>query len=324
MRGSMAEAFRAFLAGALVFALAAAATGVGGCASGDRNDPKFDTRVADPAYESGGPRVLFDEGHRNWHRARGSYQPFVRLMESDGYRISTTSKPVTRDALAPYAVFVVSNAVGANERNDAPAFDDSECDAVRDWVAGGGSLLLVTDHFPTGHAAESLAARFGVRLSKGDVADSSTYDRAFEPTHLVFSRENGGLAAHPILEGRNARERVERVLTFTGEAVDADSPAVGFLRLSDTAEARSAKVNVEHRGSDVLVNVTYENPVSAAGWSQGVALEWGKGRVVVLGEAAMLSARLNRYDGGPVGMNVPGYDNRQLALNLMHWLTRRL
>ncbi len=53
-------------------------------------------------------------------------------------------------------------------------------------------------------------------------------------------------------------------------------------------------------------------------------MEFGKGRVVVLGEAAMLTARLHRFDGSPIGMNTPGYDNRQFALNVMHWLTRRL
>ena len=55
---------------------------------------------------------------------------------------------------------------------------------------------------------------------------------------------------------------------------------------------------------------------------QGVAVEYGGGRVVVLGEAAMLSAQLHRFDGHAIGMNVSGYDNRQLALNIVHWLSR--
>jgi len=37
----------------------------------------------------------------------------------------------------------------------------------------------------------------------------------------------------------------------------------------------------------------------------------------------MLRAQRPRR-GLPVGMNVPGYDNRQLALNIMHWLSRLL
>jgi hypothetical protein len=55
-------------------------------------------------------------------------------------------------------------------------------------------------------------------------------------------------------------------------------------------------------------------------------MEFGRGRVIVLGEAAMLSAQLgispNRTE--KMGMNVPGTDNRQFALNIMHWLSRLL
>ena len=69
--------------------------------------------------------------------------------------------------------------------------------------------------------------------------------------------------------------------------------------------------------------MTYGDPVSAKGRAQGVALEVGQGRVVVLGEAGMLSAQRDRR-GSPVGMNFPGYDNRKFALNIMHWLSRLL
>ena len=56
--------------------------------------------------------------------------------------------------------------------------------------------------------------------------------------------------------------------------------------------------------------------VSAAGRAQAVALPFGKGRVVVFGEAAMLSAQNVNF-----GMNYPGTDNRQLVLNVVHWLS---
>ena len=52
---------------------------------------------------------------------------------------------------------------------------------------------------------------------------------------------------------------------------------------------------------------------------QGLALTFGKGRVVVMGEAAELSAQLIGTER--FGMNTPGLDNRQLALNIMHWLS---
>ncbi|MGH9968159.1 MAG: hypothetical protein ACREBG_10060 [Pyrinomonadaceae bacterium] len=56
--------------------------------------------------------------------------------------------------------------------------------------------------------------------------------------------------------------------------------------------------------------------VSAAGRAQALALPFGAGRVVVFGEAAMLTAQNVNF-----GMNYPGTDDRQLALNVLHWLT---
>jgi hypothetical protein len=49
-------------------------------------------------------------------------------------------------------------------------------------------------------------------------------------------------------------------------------------------------------------------PVSAAGRAQGLAFAFGQGRVVVLGEAAQLSAQIAGA-GRQMGMNVPGIDN---------------
>lgn len=81
---------------------------------------------------------------------------------------------------------------------------------------------------------------------------------------------------------------------------------------------------LERRGRDVIVKVTYGDPVAIPGWAQGLALECGRGRVVVMGEAAMPTAQLHRFDKRAIGMNVVGYNNRRLALNIMHWLTRVL
>ena len=70
-----------------------------------------------------------------------------------------------------------------------------------------------------------------------------------------------------------------------------------------------------------LVAYNDDKPVSAAGRAQGIAFRSGKGRVVVLGEAAALSAQVVGLEGEKFGMNVPGLDNRQMALNIMHWLS---
>ncbi len=70
--------------------------------------------------------------------------------------------------------------------------------------------------------------------------------------------------------------------------------------------------------------INYGEGVPATGYAQAVGLQFGKGRIVILGEAAMLTAQLDGKTKKPFGMNVPGIDNRQLALNIMHWLSKLL
>jgi hypothetical protein len=270
-----------------------------------------------------GPRVLFDEAHHNHHRARTTYRPFSDLLESDGYRVTRGTGRLTAAALANTDVLVIANAMGTNERNDDPAFTPDEVRAVERWVRDGGALLLITDHYPFAEASETLEAAFGV-VNRGVVEDSTRYDRAFEPTHVVYARADGGLAAHPITRGRDTSEALDRVLSFTGQGLSGPPGSVAFLAAGPEALARPPQPVVERRGGDVRVLVAYGDPVRAAGAAQGLALEHGKGRVVVIGDGAMLTAQLHRFDGRPIGMNVQGYDNRQLALNIMHWLTRLL
>ena len=291
-----------------------------GCHGNAEPDNTFDVSVSRPAYATTHPRVLFDEAHHNYHTSGGRYQPFVRLLRHDGFAIARNAAPFSREALAHADILVVANAQGTNERNDASAFTPSECDAVREWVRHGGALLLITDHYPMGPPARHLSERFGVEMSGGDVEDSLHYDVASgDRSQLVFTRAESLIVDHPITRGRLPAERIDRVMTFTGQSLAGPPGSVGFLRLSATAVNRAADVRVEKQGGDVRVIVTPGLASPAMGWSQGVALEFGKGRVVVLGEAAMLTAQ--RQNGRSFGMQFPGTDNRQLALNVMHWLS---
>lgn len=269
-------------------------------------DPSFDTKVAHPAYAKTHPRVLFDEAHNNIHTTTGLYKPFVDLIQSDGYTVVPNKETFRQETLAPYDVLVIVNAAGARGHRADPAFTNAECDAVREWVRGGGSLLFIADHAPMGAAAEILARRFNVEMSKAYTDDPSSTDKVLGD--ILFSRENHLLADHAITRGRNRSERVSRVVTFTGQSLKGSADSVALLQLSATA---------------VDTNPATKQSVPAAGRSQGLALQSGKGRAVILGEAAMLSAQIDS-DGRAFGMNYPRTDNRQLALNIMHWLTRLL
>jgi hypothetical protein len=290
---------------------------------GPSYDRAFDSRVADPAYGAGGPVVLFDEGHLNTHTTVEGYKPLADLLRSDGYAVQVSNGPLTAPALEGASVLVLALARGANDANDDPAYSEAETRAVEEWVRAGGSLLLVTDHWPYGTAAASLARRFDVSMGAGLVQDTTHHDPDRGDSHLVFSAENGLLRDHPIVQGRNAAERVQRVLTFTGQSVQGPAGAVPFLALSDAAtELPPGAARVHRDGGNVRVDMEYGAPMPAAGRAQGLAVEVEAGRLVVLAEAGMLRAQ--RDGDERVGMNVPGYDNRQLALNVLHWLSRAL
>lgn len=285
-------------------------------------DPSFDTSVSNPAYSGARPRVLYDEGHRNTHAADAAYKPFVDLLRNDGYEVQVLREPLTPDRLSGANTLVIVCARGANDANDEPAFTDAEITAVDHWVRAGGSLLLVTDHWPYGSAAQSLSKSFEIDMSGGFLQDPKHFEQSLGDSHLVFTRENGLVRDHPITQGRSAAEAVQRIITFTGQSLHGPSHAVPFLNLADSAVDRPPTTpHVERDGGDIRVSMSYGEPTPAVGRAAALALEVDKGRVVVLGESGML--RANRDSRGfCVGMNFPGYENRQLALNIMHWLSR--
>jgi hypothetical protein len=193
--------------------------------------------------------------------------------------------------------------VGGKDRRDAPAFTAAEVEAVRAWVEKGGSLLLIADHAPYGESSAPLAAAFGVTMHKGF---TEIPNEVSDP--MDFSRGNGRLASHPI------SSNVERVLTFTGQSLDGPAQSTVLLALPDNAIEYVPPAG-DHEGR-------VEMREEKAGSAQGLAFDYGKGRVVVLGEAAMLTAQV--YKGERFGMNTPGCDNQQFALNIVHWLTHDL
>jgi hypothetical protein len=67
-----------------------------------------------------------------------------------------------------------------------------------------------------------------------------------------------------------------------------------------------------------------EHSVSFLQRGAGSAMRFGKGRVVILGEAAILTAQTAGTMKLKFGMNRAGNDNKQLALNIMHWLSGML
>jgi hypothetical protein len=279
-------------------------------------DPDFPTQVAHPAFLNRHPRVGIDQAHQNFHTREGRYKPFAALLESDGYIVSSVVN-FQPEALRQIDILVIANALG--ERKDGimgSAFTPSECDEVRDWVRAGGSLLLIADHVPFGDAAAILARRFGIEMGRGWAMDSRNSDG--NASVLVFSTDNRLLGDHAIVRGRNAGERIHKVVAFTGQSLSVPPGATSLMTMSESA--REAMTPEE--ADKVLKDPSAGKRI--AGNAQGLAMPFGSGRIAVFGEAAMFSAQIATFDhqSMKMGMNVPGNDDRQFALNVAHWLAR--
>jgi hypothetical protein len=285
------------------------------------SDTTFDTRVARPALIERAPRMLFDEAHHEFHRTAGRYRPFADLARHDGWRVTPNLVPLDSTVLANADLLVIANALG-HEDMDRPeaalsAFTPGECAAVEAWVRRGGALLLIADHAPMGDAARPLGEAFGVDMRAAYTLDPERSEGGGKST-LHFRPGKGLHETHPIVAGRDSGERVRHVVAFTGQSLAGPAGSTPILQLSATAE--DLLVGLGEAGG----HVPPERRRSAAGRAQGLAFEHGRGRVVVLGEAAMCTAQVAGGKRTPMGMNVPGNDDRQFALNTLRWLARAL
>jgi hypothetical protein len=152
-----------------------------------------------------------------------------------------------------------------------------------------------------------MASVFGFGFTDGFAVDTAQTGPA------MFCRADGTLSENIMTDGSGPGERVDSIYSFTGQAFtipeDAD-PVLTFsdkylLLLSDTAWVFNEK--------------TVFKPIK--GWSQLAYLEYGKGRVVMSGEAAMFTAQLAGPQRYPAGMNSPfARYNYRLLLNIIRWL----
>jgi hypothetical protein len=262
-------------------------------------DDGFNPDVRNPAFPTGGgPRVLLDEAHRNFHTVEGCYSPFVRFLRRDGFVVDPLRERFTREALASARILVIANPSTPWEQGDpyipAPsAFNPDEVEAVRQWVFSGGSLLLIADHLPWGGAAAQLAEAFGLLFSHGYATDATCSADEF-----LFQRSDGTLRDHPITGGRTDGERINAVRTITGQSFRSVNPnTIPLLVLAPQTVLLLPNAPWEF---------TDQTPrVPAEGMLKGATLTHGAGRVAAFGEAAMFSAQVSGPERRPMGMNMP-------------------
>lgn len=284
-----------------------------GALAQQRGTGRPDTTLPRPAYASdAGPRVWFDTTHWNPSISEGRYHGVANLLRADGYRILPTR--IAFDALPrePYDILLVVTPYASDPATDRagaarPVFTDTESDSLQAWVRRGGRLLLVAGHEPSGAALANLAQRFGLELRNGTAMDAdSTNTWAGCPGCLKFTRANGLLRAHPITVGRDSSERLDAVISAVGQSLRGPPGSHPLLALGPTA-------------FDVVAS---GDTIPARGRAQALALSFGSGRLVVIGDGSILTG----FTYGPENPRFRRWwpqdpNNRQFTLNVMHWLT---
>jgi len=286
--------------------------------SGQAADASYSAPEFDPTYTvSTAPVVAVDTTHTNFHTIDGRYEAFATLLEADGVIVESFSAPYTVGCiddlehcsywqrLLDVDTLVIANAestISAEEAEVIAGWVSGELGCEEDQVCEGRSLLLIADHQSRGfdfpmHISE-LSGELGLNWPNNNVAQ-----RTFTTEGPYDSHSGGQLNKdHPIIQGRGPEEVIESVETFYGSG----------LRIP------------EGYGSSLLTlpeNAIYIDAFSAShsaeGYTQGLAFQWGLGRVYCSGEAAMFTAQVSRT-GAEFGMSATP-DNEQYLLNIMHW-----
>jgi hypothetical protein len=271
-------------------------------------DTLFNPPIPNPAYKTGeGSLVLIDEAHSNFHTANGRFKPFANVLRRDGYVVNPSSVSFTEEQLSKGKILVIANALHSSNANSwtlptPSAFTDDEIAVVNTWVKEGGSLFLIADHMPFPGAAEKLAASFGFKFYNG-FAEKKFGKDVFTP--------GKGLMPGVITKGRNEKETVTSLQTFMGQAFEIPQGAQPIVVLDSKFTVKMPVTAWDFKKD--TPTISGENLV------QGAHLTYGKGRVVVFGEAAMFTAQ--KSGKNKMGMNIESASqNVQFLLNTIHWL----
>lgn len=278
-----------------------------------KTDVAFRPKVKTPTYTKNHPKILVDQGHFNFAFDTGRYDAAVGLLESDGYKIISKKLPFTQDLLKDFDILFISAVspplLKGQPAESASGFTDDEILVVKNWVQAGGALLLMTDHPPAmAYSSEKLANAFGIYGSLATTKDKARQVKELNDPSIIVFEEDQLNTTHPIIKGRNESERIKKVIAFTGQSLKGPKGSIAVVSFSDTA--------VDH-----LLDNTMKPAKDRA---EIIAHPFGKGRVVVSGDASYITSKEDSTTNEKHGMNRTGSDNVQLVLNVFHWLSGEL
>lgn len=263
------------------------------------------------------PVVLWDASHNNYG-VGDSFKLFVQWLEAQGYAVRLSDGSFTPAALDGVDILALDNPL-ADVNIDhwglptPSAYSDEEVSAIVDWVRSGGSLLMVVEHMPFTGAFGKLLRAFGIEASNGFAIRSTGLsllgtDEQELIGMFVYKRTEGELPDHPVLTGSTAKERIDTLAADWGSAFRMPEGASILLRLPDDALSVEPEVAWEFDAGTPTREV--------GGWSQAGIMEFGAGRIAVLGDNFMVTHPGALTDP----MDDIGAQHPQFTLNLFRWL----
>lgn len=278
-------------------------------------DTTFNPIIRNPEYKNGkGSLIFIDEGHHNFHTKEGRYLPFARLLEKDGYVVKGYKGEFTKEKLDAGKILVIANALNkVNVDNwslpTPSAFTEDEIKIAAKWVHDGGCLFLIADHMPWPGAAAKLAAVFGFKFYNGFNFD------VINPAY--FRASDGTIVKNIITLGRDSSETVKEIPCTEGQAFQIPNDANPILIFDESSMILLPDTAWVFHSNTKMMKIE--------GWCQGAYKKFGKGRVVVFGEASMFSAQIGEPGNRKMGMNrFDAVDNHKLLLNIIHWLDGKI
>ncbi len=270
-------------------------------------DTSYDTNITNPSCNINCPTILFDYVHTKGMSSL-YFKPFFNLMVNDGYKTIKCETSFTKQSLVQANVVVIAN---------PGQIPPTAGKILIDWIRQGGSLLITIKHdnSEVDEFLKSLGVETKEIIFTADSIHALLRGEFYKaPNYIVFSESENLLGNHPILNGRNNSEKIRQVQTFAARTIIGPPNSSTLLKLSESAidymvidsKELDSRVAVKTKGLRTF----------------GVAFNFGKGKVVVISSTVSFTAQLaGTGELWKIGMNTPGNDNRQFALNIMRWLT---
>ncbi len=254
-------------------------------------DAKWRPRIGAKAWPQKKPRVAIDAAHWNGATAEGSYQPFAKLLADDGYSVASYTEEWRLSGLRRFQVLVVVRPLG--------------------W--SGSFRQLAAD----------------LRLPAPPIEQQNPFGSGEIDAAKQYVQSGGRLL---LIIDPNSAEASQQLASQFGIGMNPDpaqdripprfTPVAGML--GKHAITREVKC-VASSGGQWLTGPAGSTPLLRVERNQvlAVASDYGQGRVVVLGDPGLASARFAGEGAKriPIGMNQNDCDNLRFVRNLMFWLS---